>query len=155
MSGSKLLVIKDTGSNLSAGVGDVLGIFVSTHSFGIGDLNGNEVVEIEGYTPAQLKEKVGKIERNKAIKLPEGDKWYINTDAEERKVWKDTDGKWYFLDEMPYRVFSVKDLTKQDIEDLAAKTSQTLKKDAILMKIIHKVKDDQRNLVECTDLVGK
>ncbi len=74
------------------------------------------------------------------------------TVPQERRVWKDVNGKWQFLDEPPKYSSTVKNLTAQDRIDLGGDIKTKAEKLMILDKVQEKISLDSRNLVEATDL---
>lgn len=149
------IVSIDTGT-LRAGINEI-GDIVAVHEDDV-VLKGSgyanlKVTQIKGVTLVELNIAINlKIPKQEmAFRMPVADTWSF-IQPEEKTVWKDTNGKWQFLEKQPKYALTIKDLTAQDVTDLKSEVRTKTEKLMILDKVREKISLDPINLVPATDL---
>jgi len=147
---AKILLIKTANTSLKT-VGDIVGIFEDTHKFSEHELLTFNVVKIEG-TREEVVAKLNAIHvpMDRAYKAVDGS--WSRTRPEEKEVWKDADGKWYFLEAQPKYKWSTALLTEQEKTTLENEATGLARDAAFKNMIVNPGTWDSKNKVEVTDL---
>ena len=147
---AQLLLIK-TADTIVKTVGDIVGVFLDTHKFSDHEKEVFDITYIEG----KREDVVAKLD---ALRVPVERAYKAKTTewsrerSEEKEVWKDVDGKWYFMEIRPKYKYSTALLTTEEKTTLA-KDSIGLARDAAFEKmVVNPGVWDAKNKVEATDL---
>lgn len=147
---AQLLLIKTADTPLKR-VGDIVGKYEDTHKFFEHVLLIFNVLQIPG-TRKEVDDKLKAIKfRYETAYKAESDVW-TRTRPDEKLVWKDTDEKYYFLEERPKYMFSLAGLTVA--ERTILETEETgLQRDIVFKKmVVNPGEWDAKNTVEAKDL---
>lgn len=148
---AQLLLIKDANTPQKE-VDDIIGFFEDNHKFSDYEKMVFNIQIIEGYT----REAITVFAHNK---LPEMKRIYRNKIAngwmleapEKKTAWKHDD-KWHFLEEEPYKMYTIKNMTQQEKTILEDKDSANLDKLNALSHLECKIAMNPNNMVEIMEL---
>lgn len=112
-----------------------------------------KVVRVEGYTAEQVKAAIeAKMpKRGTAFYLSVGAKWTLES-PQEKQVWQDSKGVWYFIEKDPKFQLTAKGWTADDETVLSSELTELTQKTSILDKIEPKIHLASENFVEAKDL---
>lgn len=148
------IVSIDTGTKRNNNeIGDIVAVHEDDVDLGGGGYSTFKIIQVKGITLSELSIAINlKIPKQQPVyRMPVADTW-SPTPPEEKTVWKDTNGKWQFLEKQPKYALTIKDMTAQDITDLDSGVKTRTEKLIILDKVQEKISLDSVNLIEATDL---
>lgn len=148
---AQLLLVKD--QLVTHEFDDIVGFFEDDHKFSDHEKLVFNILRIEGYTRQQIVDLVSfkQPERKRIYKLSVANKWTLM--RPERKIaWKHTDNKWYFLEEEPQLMWTLKNMTQSEKDTLSSKNATQLEKSQALNHLECKIPMNAKNMIEATDL---
>jgi len=132
-------------------VGDIVGVYEDAHKFSEKELLVFNVAKIEG-----TREEV--VEKLSAINIPINTAYktstslWTRTRPEEKAVWKDTDERWYFLEERPQYRWSMALLDEAEKLTLETATTGLARDTAYQKMVVNPGSWDEKNKTEAVDL---
>ena len=137
--------------------GDIVSIHDDDVELTGGGYDSFTIHTIPGVTAIQVRERLASIQPEQAVafEISPGEWSFTKSteDDEEKRVWKDAAGKWYFLEDAPKYSVTMTDLTgeaKTSLED--DKISAVTRLSTIESGAKEKISLDEKNMVEATDL---
>lgn len=147
---AQALLIK-TASTAFKEVGDIVGIYEDAHKFSNRELLTFDVVKIEG-TREEVVEKLNAINVSFDMAYRTSTSLWSRTRPEQKPVWKDTDEKWYFLEERPHHQWSMSLLDEAKKITLETATTGLARDTAYQKMIVNPGVRDEKNKIEAMDL---
>ena len=150
---AQLLLIKTANTALKTVAGDIVGIFLDTHTFSDHEKEIFDITYIEG----KREDVVAKLQSfqydvKTAFKTTTA-LWSLAR-PERKPVWRDKDNKWYFLNSPPQCTYSMALLGEIE-KTILAEGITGLERDAVFEKmIVDPGVWDEKNKVEAKDLNG-
>lgn len=132
-------------------IGDIVGVFRSDHEFSPNEKIVFEIVEIPNIDMIQAKKIFAGPKIKNVFRMPAANKWSDQL-PQQKQVWKDTDGKWYFLAAKPKFMSNISKLSTADKNLLKSATKSKQEKEASFGKVSNRVKDDVLNMVHASDI---
>jgi len=129
-------------------VGDIAGVFEDGYRFSPTEQDIFEIIQISDCVKKQLINALPTPECSEIYKSKTTE-WTLER-AEEKEAWKNTDGRWCFLEKSPKFLLSIANLTEKEKQDLVEKPF--IEKESIIAKFKNRIKDYPENFVEVTDL---
>ena len=150
---AQMVLITDESVRPGMEVGDIVSIPDDDVELSGAGYQTFKIVKVEDYTAKKLREYIeAKIpKKDMAFYLSVGSKWVFER-PQEKQVWQDSNGLWYFLEKEPKFQLTAKDLTADDENVLASKLTVESEKQSSLDKILAKVPLQPENLTEAKDL---
>lgn len=148
---AQLLLIKDANTALKE-VDDIISFFEDTHKFSIDEIGYFTIQQVKGYTRETLVEfaRNKQPERQRIYKSKTLNAWTAEV-PEKKTAWK-KDDKWYFLEEEPKYMFTIKNMTEEEKTTIDSELSTTFDKLDALAHLECKIDMNSKNLVEITEL---
>lgn len=144
------LLIKTANTELKT-IGDIVGIFEDAHKFSAHELSTFSVAKIEGKREDVVKKlQAIRVEIETAYKATST--LWTRTRPESKKIWKDTDDKWYFLEAPVKYTYSMALLTTVEKTTLENDATGLARDAAFKNMIVNPGVWDEKNKIEAKDL---
>ena len=150
------IVCVDTGT-YKAGINNI-GDIVEYQEDGTIDPNSSgyksmKVIKVKGMTRVEVESAIrkNKHETNVAYRTPKAANVWSLGEPERKEVWKDIDGKWYFIEKLPKYVENINNISQLELNTLDSNGTK-LSKELILNSVTQNLTVDLINKTEAIDL---
>lgn len=133
---------------------DIIGVFEDIKKFVEGTEDRCNIYQVKGYTGEEFRQYLYSIRFQRAEATRSKTIEWTIVHPEEKHVWKDTDGKWYFLEKTGLE-WSLKNWTSGDKDKMASGLTAQLDRVQIMEKIINNYAEYQENFVEVPNIQDK